>query len=165
MSPERTIMGEWENYKLGETESLRIEGTEIGKAAVREFARGLRLRQESPYEPVCVTDQDRASTAAFYFFKWLSEVPGYGCVSNDLNNKILTAWMTPEDEFYFVSNMLGCGGKPREAIACRDIICHLHTLMLFAARPRRGSFRRLRFWLRWCWSLRDMWLPGGATKE
>jgi len=134
-----------EEYELGQTEPRRVEGTTIGKAAVREFVWGLELRMTSPYEHPPTDGRERIANAAFHFFKWLAEVPGYGG-TDDTRHKILTAWKTPEDEIFHASNMLGPGG---DILGCCDIIERLHVELLLRARPR-SRWERLRYFFLYC---------------
>lgn len=121
-------MTRYEEYRLGETEERRVEGTAIGKAAVWEFVRGLELRESSPYEQI-PKQEDRIAVAAWHFFKWLAEVPGYGCKENQ-SARILTVWEDEDGKLYSVSNMLlktqyVMSDKEFAVWACRDMIIRL----------------------------------------
>lgn len=136
-------MTRWEEYKAGEKEPRRIEGTNIGKAAVREFVRGLELRESSPYEPGAEAQQHKVATAAFHFFKWLAEIPGYGS-REDQSAKVLVTWKDEDGNVYYVSNMLAREGsdmneRDYSLWGCRDLMFKLFDILTAIGR-RHGYF-------------------------
>jgi hypothetical protein len=83
-----------------------MEGTDIGKAAVREFVRGFEIRMSSPNEHAeYLLPEHKHATACNMFFKYLAEIPGWGM--DEKTARILTAWQHKDDEItHFVHNTL-----------------------------------------------------------
>lgn len=119
----------YEEYKAGEIEPRRVNGTAIGKAAVREFVRGLKIRLSSPYELKPKTRVEWIAKAAWYFFKYLAEIRGFSKAKSK-GVKILVVWKDIDEKVYSVSNMMqmhdsGMTDADFGLWACRDMIYHV----------------------------------------
>ena len=113
-----------EEYRAGEHDFARIAGTEAGKKAVDDFVRALEIRMQSPFERGIDFANNKAEVAAFYFFKWLAEIPGYGGEKGE-TAKVLCAWNTSKG-FKWFGNMLSKeDGEGYEILAYYDILSAL----------------------------------------
>lgn len=120
-------MTRYEECKAGEKEKRRIEGTTMGKEAVRQFAKGLKLRMSSPFEKCSKAgwSQHSAAFAAFHFFKWLAEIPGYGA-RKDESAVILVAWKSKYFKgMKWIGNVHNVDGTCTGMFPYREIIFQL----------------------------------------
>ena len=100
MTPEEEL----ERYNAERADPDRAEGTERGKAAVKEFVAALLQRRKGDSG---IGSMPFIQACAFTFFKYLAELPEADPGNDPLYNcPILTVWRTKEGSIQFGGNII-----------------------------------------------------------
>ena len=133
-------------YDESQKDAERIRATDNGKRAVRDFVDAFNRRQRADRRYTaakkdCELDtESRYASAAYFFFKWLAEIPEFDRMNTPIFNvPIITVWQQWNGKIHYIHNIL----SQRNAVVHRRFRALLR-FVLRCMRPRRGERIRQR---------------------